>query len=223
MSWFTQFLSSSVGKKVLMALTGLFLCSFLVIHMAGNFQLLHHDNGLAFNEYAAFMTGSPLIKTVSYLLYLSILLHAVQGIIIALSNQKARPQKYAYTKAGASSSWASRNMAILGSIIFIFLVIHMKSFWYEMHFGGIGTDANGHKNLYEVVKAAFHQWWYVAFYIVALIALAFHLIHGFQSAFRSLGLMHNKYTPIINGLGIIFSIGVCLGFAIQPLYILLMT
>lgn len=222
MSWFSNFLGSSIGRKLLMSLSGLFLCSFLVIHMAGNFQLLKSDGGQAFNEYAYFMTHNPLIKTVSYLLYFTILLHAIDGLGLAYRNRAARTQKYAIS-AQKGSSWASRNMAILGSIILVFLIIHMKSFWFAYKFGDIPNDQWGHRDLYSVVVAAFSQWWYVLLYIIALIALAYHLLHGFQSAFQTLGINHKKYTPIIHTVGWVFTIIISLGFAAQPLFIFLKT
>ncbi len=224
MSWVTNFLVSSAGKKLLMSLTGLFLCSFLIVHMSGNLALLKSDGGQAFNEYAKFMTTFPPIKVMSYFTYALILLHIVQGLAIWLKNKSARPVKYAARSKGKNGSWASRNMAILGIVILFFLILHLKSFWFEMKFGSIPyVDYGGGKikNLYEIVVTAFKQPWYVGIYLIALLAIALHLIHGFQSAFQSLGVNHSKYTPIIKILGYIFAIGVPLGFAIQPLYVLL--
>ncbi|OWY20600.1 succinate dehydrogenase [Sphingobacteriales bacterium UPWRP_1] len=220
LSWLGHFFSSSVGRKLIMSLTGLFLCLFLAVHMSGNLQLLKSDGGRAFNEYAYFMTHFAPIKVVSYITYFLILLHAFDGVALALKNRQARPVKYAATPAG--STWASRNMALLGIIIFFFLVVHLKSFWFEYKFGAMPSvtyDGKEFKDLYSIVKEAFSQWWYVLLYLVSLVALAYHLIHGFQSAFQTLGLSHKKYTPIIQAFGWIFSIGVNLGFAIQPLYL----
>lgn len=216
MSWLQRTLSSSIGKKLLMALTGLFLCSFLLVHLSGNFQLLKDDGGLAFNAYAKFMTTFPLIKVLSYGLYAGFLLHIIDGLILAYQNRQARPVSYGYTKPGTSSSWASRNMAVLGTIILVFLIVHLRNFWYEMHWGAIGMDAAGNKDLYGVVDAAFSQWWYVALYVVSMAAVAYHLIHGFQSAFQTLGINHKKYSPFIKVVGYAFSILVPLGFAAIP-------
>lgn len=220
MNWLTSFLRSSVGKKFVMSGTGLFLYTFLIVHMSGNLQLLKNDGGMAFNAYAEFMTHFTPIKVISYVTYAFFLIHAYDGLTLAWTNRNARPQKYAVTPT--SSTWASRNMALLGSIVLLFLVVHMKSFWYEMHFGAIGNDRWGHKDLYSLVVAAFQQWWYVAFYLVALVALAYHLLHGFQSGFQTLGINHSKYTPIIKFLGVVLGILIPLGFAIQPLYVFLM-
>lgn len=112
MSWVTQTLSSSIGKKLVMALTGLFLCSFLIVHMSGNLQLFKQDNGLAFNVYAVFMTTNPFIKTISYGLYALILLHAIEGLYVTYQNRQARgEQRYVVNGGSANSSWFSRNIA----------------------------------------------------------------------------------------------------------------
>lgn len=137
MNWVNKMFSSSLGKKFFMGLTGLFLCSFLVIHMVGNLQLFKSDFGMAFNTYAVFMTSNPLIKTVSYLLYLSIILHAIQGIRLVFQNKASRPVQYAVYNGKASSSWASRNMGLLGTILLVFIVVHMSDFWFEYKFGHV--------------------------------------------------------------------------------------
>ena len=120
MSWFTSAINSTLGKKVLMALTGLFLVTFLIVHLIGNLQLLAGDGGKAFNIYAKFMTTNPLIKTTSYLLYASFLAHIIWAILLTITNRNSRPVGYA--NANKSGSWSSRNMGILGTIIFNFLV-----------------------------------------------------------------------------------------------------
>ncbi len=213
-------LGSSLVKKYWMALTGLFLCTFLIAHLAGNLQLLDMspEGQLKFNAYAKFMTTFPLVKAVSYLLYFSILFHAVDGLYLASQNRKARPVRYAKEKASANRTWYSSNMAILGSIILVFIVLHMRHFWYEMHWGAIGTDADGNKDLYTVVAAAFTETWYVVLYVISMAVLAFHLLHGFQSAFQSLGLRHPRYTPVIKAVGVFFGVVVPILFALIPVW-----
>ena len=203
-----------------MALTGLFLCVFLIAHLAGNLQLLDMspEGQLKFNAYAKFMTTFPLVKVVSYLLYASILFHAFDGFLLTIQNRKARPVKYAYEKPGANSAWYARQMALLGTLILVFLVIHMKHFWYEMHWGELGKDADGNKDLYTLVAAAFTQTWYVALYVVMMGVLAFHLLHGFSSSFQSLGLNHPRYTPIIKNVGVFFAVIVPIFFALIPVW-----
>lgn len=223
MSWLTETLSSTLGRKLLMALTGLFLVSFLIVHLSGNFQLLMNDEGEAFNAYAKFMTTNPLIKAASYILYSGILLHVIYAIVLAIKNKSARPVKYARTSSSPKVSWNSRNMGLLGTIILIFLVIHLRNFWYEMHWGEIGVDMNGNRDLYSVVTAAFAQPLYVLLYIVSMVGLAFHLAHGFSSAFQTLGWNHPKYSSLISKLGLAISILIPIGFAIIPIFLFIKT
>ncbi|WP_423147575.1 succinate dehydrogenase cytochrome b subunit [Rubrolithibacter danxiaensis] len=257
MSSFTTTFSSTLGKKLIMALTGLFLCVFLVVHLIGNLQLFKDDQGQAFNAYSYFMTHALPIKIISYVLYLSIVLHAVYALIVTTRNKKARPQGYAVYHGEKNSSWSSRNMGILGTVLLIFIVIHMSNFWAQYHWGGLpytkyevnlnneaevakvthlpitgeklvysdyvdaqrGVQVLVAKDLYSIVVSAFHQWWYVLLYVVSMVALSYHLVHGFQSGFQTLGWDHKKYFPIIKFLGIwVFSILIPLLFAAMPLY-----
>jgi succinate dehydrogenase / fumarate reductase cytochrome b subunit len=146
------------------------------------------------------------------------------AILLTRKNRAARgPEGYA-VKSGKSSPWASRNMGILGTFIFIFLVIHLKGFWYEMHWGGIATqnyDGKEVKDLYVVVDAAYSNFWYAALYVVSMVFLAFHLWHGFASAFQTLGLNHLKYNGIINFVGRAFAIVVPASFALIPIWMFL--
>ena len=216
-------IKSSLAKKYWMSATGLFLCTFLIGHLVGNLQLLlPPDEALVvFNEYARFMTTNPLIKLLSYLTYFSILFHAVDGILLVIQNKKARPVQYAYNKPSANSSWASRNMGLLGAVVLFFIIVHMRSFWYEMHFGSIALDINGNKDLYTITTAAFQELWYVVMYVICMIAIAFHLSHGFASAFQSIGVNHAKYTPVIKKVGAAFGILIPLVFAIIPVFLYL--
>jgi succinate dehydrogenase / fumarate reductase cytochrome b subunit len=221
MRWIITFFTSSVGRKLIMSLTGLFLILFLIIHLIGNLQLLANDGGEAFNTYAYFMTTNPLIKTVSYGLYFFILLHSFQGIILWLKNRAARSSKYAVQKV--QSTWASRNMVMLGILIFAFLCIHMGDFWFKMKFTDqldvvtyAGMDY-GVKDLFTRVDVAYQELWIVIIYLIGMIALAFHLAHGFQSAFQTLGWNHTKYNGLIKTVGWIFAIILPIGFAIIPI------
>lgn len=224
MNWFTNLLSSTLGRKLIMALTGLFLILFLVVHLIGNLQLLHADGGRAFNVYAQFMTSNPVIKIISYGNYLFILVHVLWAILLSIKNRSARgPERYAVT-SGKSSTWSSRNMGILGTFILIFLVIHLKGFWYEMHWGGIATqnyDGEEVKDLYAVVDKAYSQLWYAAVYVLSMIMLAFHLWHGFASAFQTLGLNHAKYNGVIRFVGRAFAIIVPALYALIPIWMFL--
>ena len=264
-------LKSSIAKKYWMAFTGLFLCLFLSGHLAGNLQLIFSD-ALHFNQYALFMTTNPAVKILSYVTYISILFHAIDGIVLTIQNKKARPVAYAKTD-GSSSSFSSRNMAVLGTIILVFIVTHMVNFWAVMHFdknmplqtisigvqgqeqeyylttdGGYLPKAQvdqkmiklenrteffdaaanvkikeGYKDLHKITVAFFKdpKTGLIAtiLYVLAMFTLAFHLLHGFQSAFQSLGLNNPKYTPAIKKAGVAFAIIVPLLFAIIPVYI----
>jgi len=221
MNWILTFFTSSAGKKIIMSLTGLFLCTFLIAHMSGNLALLKNDGGQAFNEYAKFMTSFLPIKIISYVTYFFIILHVVQGLVLTLGNRKSRPVKYAVTKP-AGASLASRNMAVLGTVVLLFLIGHLSQFWFRMKMGTLNmVSYNGveYTNLYEAVYMAFSNPLIVILYLIALVALGFHLLHGFQSAFRSLGLTHSKYTPIIKTVGWVFTAVVIGGFAIQPIFV----
>lgn len=215
-------IKSSIGKKYLMSLSGLFLCTFLIIHLIGNLQLFKDDGGRAFNEYTYFMTHNPLIMIVAYVNYALILLHVIDGFVLILANRKARPVNYSYSNPSKNSIWASRNMGILGTIILAFIVIHMGDFWFEMKFGTVPTavyDGKEYKDLYLEVTEAFQTGWYAALYVISMVAIGFHLFHGFQSAFQTVGLNHHKYTPIIKFIGAtVFAIIIPAAFASMPIY-----
>ena len=224
MSWFTQFLTSSIGRKLLMSLTGLFLIVFLLVHLLGNLQLLANDGGESFNIYAKFMTTNPLIKFTSYGLYFFILLHAVQGLVIWSKNRTARGnQGYAVkvTRAVNTNGTIAKSMGWLGTIILVFILLHMYQFWLQMKMGAVNMvnygDGEQVKDLYTLVAAAFADPLYVVIYVASMIVIAFHLWHGFQSAFQTLGINHKKYTPFIQLVGKGYSILIPLGFAIIPI------
>ena len=225
MNWFTKLLTSTLGRKLMMALTGLFLILFLAVHLAGNLQLLKHDGGEAFNVYSKFMTTNTVIKVVSYLNYACIIIHIIWAVLLTLHNRKARgPEGYAVSKN--SSAWTSRNMGILGTFILIFLVIHLKGFWYEMHWGDIGYQTYDNvrvKDLYAVVVKAYAEPMWVLIYVVSMIFLGFHLWHGFASTFQTLGLNHLKYNQSIRFVGRAFAIIVPVLFAIIPIIMYLTT
>lgn len=222
MKW-SQFFNTSIGKKLLVGATGLFLCSFVIVHLAGNFSLLKEDGGEAFNLYAAFMGHNPLIQFIAWGLKIVIILHAVLAIQLTFRNRAARPVKYAVRPGNQTSSWYSRQMAIMGSILFIFIVIHLAQFWWRMHYGEMNLatyEGKEYGNLYEVVWFAFKELWIVAFYVIGMVALSFHLIHGFKSACQTFGLNHKKYNGIINFIGVwFFGVLIPICFAAIPVLI----
>ena len=224
MNWILRFFTSSLGRKVIMSLTGLFLVSFLLVHLSGNFLLLKGDGGEAFNIYTEFMSTNPLIQFVSKGLYLFIILHTIQGLILWSRNRKAKGQTYA-VKTSANSTWASKNMALLGTLVLFFLFIHMGDFWFKVKFqpdtfemvqyAGMTSPI---KDAYAQVQLSFSNPVIVVSYILGFVALAFHLLHGFQSAFQTLGIRHKKYTPVIEWIGRIIGIAIPAGFALITLF-----
>jgi succinate dehydrogenase / fumarate reductase, cytochrome b subunit len=218
MSKKSGFLYSSIGKKVIMGLTGLFLISFLLVHCFINSLIFFNDGGLTFNIGADFMAHNWIIRFGELVLFAGLILHIVQALVLTLENKKARPIGYAQINGAANSSWYSRSMGLLGTLLLIFLIIHLAHFWVKSRFTGLpGEDANGHENLYAVMQTTFTQLWVVILYSLSMISLAYHLLHGFQSAFQTLGLNHRKYTPLIKKTGIAFSIIIPLIFALMPI------
>lgn len=214
------FMQSSLGKKLLMGLTGLFLISFLVVHCLLNAFIFFNDGGLTFNAGAKFMATNPIIRVMEYVLFLGLILHMVQSLVLTLQNRKARPVKYAVNNGAANSKWYSRSMGILGSLLLLFLIVHLANFWVKSRFTGLpGEDANGNENLFIVMVDVFQNLWLVALYLLGCISLAYHLMHGFPSAFQTLGWNHPKYTPIIKKIGTVFSILIPLIFASMPIAI----
>ncbi|SEA79344.1 succinate dehydrogenase cytochrome b subunit [Pedobacter hartonius] len=213
-------LKSTLSRKNLMALTGLFLCFFLVIHLLGNLQLLlpaERAEG-SFNYYSDLLSGNIFIMMISYVLYFSLIAHAVDALVITLKNKKVAA-KYVYDDRKQVSKWYSRNMGILGTILLIFLVLHFKDFWYLYKFGAVPVDKEGYKNLYVVVLYAFKSWWYVLLYVCAMLALGYHLLHGFKSAVRTLGLYHPRYASYVQIFGVIYSYAITIGFSVIPVYV----
>lgn len=214
------YFSSTLFRKTLAALSGMFLLIFLFGHLAGNLQLILLSGDAAqkqFNEYAKFMTSNPVVKLLSYLTYGSILLHTLLTIFLARQAKSARPIGYEVSSGDANSPWSSRNMPLLGVIILVFIVVHMKSFWYEMHFGSLGNDMWGNKDLYTLTVTAFKEVWYSAFYVFCMAILAFHLKHGIESSFQTLGLKTRKYIGCIQKISVSIAIIIPAAFALIPI------
>jgi succinate dehydrogenase / fumarate reductase cytochrome b subunit len=214
--------SSSIGKKLIMGLTGLFLISFLVVHCFLNAFVFFDNTGVLFNEGAHFMATNWIIRAMEIVLMAGLLLHIYQGAKLTFENQAARPVKYARNDGNANSKWYSRSMGLLGTLLLIFLIVHLAQFWTVSRFTGIPTvDANGHEDLYAVMKGTFSNIWFVILYVLSMVSLAYHLLHGFASTFQTLGWNHRKYTPIIKAIGVWFSILIPLIFAAMPVWIYL--
>ena len=214
-----SYFSSKIFQKALAALSGGFLVIFLLGHLAGNLQLfIPGELGQKqFNSYALFMTTNPAVIALSYFTYTSIILHSILTLYLVLRSRSARSVRYQVSSGSSNSSWASRNMAFLGTMLLIFLIIHLRSFWYEMHFGDIGLDKWGNKDLYTVTVSAFQNILYTAFYVLSMLMLSFHLSHGVSSAFQTLGLSTSKYEKIINFVGKSIAVLIPLIFASIPI------
>ena len=213
------YFSSKIFQKTLAAFSGGFLVLFLVGHLAGNLQLfIPGELGQKqFNAYALFMTTNPAVIALSYVTYTSIILHSILTVYLVIKSKLARPIKYQVSSGNSNSSWASRNMAFLGTMLLIFIIIHLRSFWYEMHFGDIGIDKWGNKDLHTVTVSAFQNIFYTGFYILSMLMLAFHLSHGVGSAFQTLGLNTSKYEKSITFFGKGIAIIIPLIFATIPI------
>ncbi len=219
MNWLINTLMSSIGKKMTMALTGLFLISFLVVHAGVNALIFYDDGGEIFTKGAHFMATNPIIRTIEVVLVLGILWHILQGLLLWRSNRAARPIRYAVVKHPPQSTWYSRSMTLLGTLILLFLVVHTSNFWIpnRVHQFQYGEELP----LYEMMLEKFSNPIEVVIYLLGAFSLYWHLLHGFSSAFQSLGLTRKKYIGIIRFTGNVFSLVIFLTFAMMPLSIFL--
>jgi succinate dehydrogenase / fumarate reductase cytochrome b subunit len=194
-----------------MALTGLFLCLYLIEHLYGNLLLYKKDQGKAFNDYTEFMTGNMIIRTIEYVLFTAFIIHIIDALFLTLANRRARPVGYVVNRQSQNSTWFSRNMGLTGSIILIFLVIHLREFFFAHRFGGA-------KELMSIsVANAFSAAWYSCLYTISMVLLGAHLNHGFQSAFQTMGWNNHKYMKTMKNAGTAFAVIMMVGFASFPI------
>ena len=217
---FKQMFTSSVGKKLIMGLTGIFLVLFLIVHAGLNACIWAMDGGVMFNRAGHFMGSNAVPRILEVGLFLFIFLHIIQGYMLTVENRSKRAVGYAVNYA-KGSKWYSRSMAILGTILLMFFIIHWKHFWVPSRITGVEeiTLPNGVQvhNLYGVMQETFKDIWVVVFYVISCISLAYHLAHGFQSAFKTIG-VHNKiYHAMISTIGYGFAIIIPLAFAMMPI------
>jgi succinate dehydrogenase / fumarate reductase cytochrome b subunit len=229
MKW-SEFFTSSVGKKLVMALTGLFLIAFLVVHVGLNACIWVPDHGETFNKAAYFMGNTAVPRILEVGLFAFFIIHIVQAYSLTLKNQRLRKVGYAVSYGNRGSKWYSRSMGLLGTIILLFLVIHIYHFWTPSRLGGIAsihelepvgysTNTKVYHDLYgEMVKVFTGNYALVIviIYVLGCISLCYHLMHGFQSAFRTLGVHNKRYISLITATGYAFAIIVSLGFAMMP-------
>lgn len=214
MGWLLESLNSSIGKKIIMALTGIFLITFLTVHFMGNLTLFANDGGESFNAYAKLLRSLKFMVILEVGLGLIFLFHILNGARLFIENKIARPTNYAVNGTRKNTNISSRTMIITGSTIFIFLVIHLYSFFVKH------TLLHEGDSLFDLVKTAFDNPIYSWFYVIAMGILGFHLNHGFQSAFQTFGWNHKKYTPAVKFIGAVYAIIITIGFASMPIYFL---
>ena len=216
---------STIFKKIIAALTGLFLTLFLLGHLAGNLQLFIPgiEGQTQFNKYALFMTTNPAVKVLSIITYTSILIHIFLTLYLSWQSKQARPIAYAVSSGSTNSTWSSNNMAILGTALLIFIMIHLRSFWYEMHFGDIPyqylNDGTKLKDLYLITTSAFNNPIYTLFYVFSMAALALHLKHGLESALQTIGLKFPNYEVALKYITTFIALVIPTTFASIPIYL----
>lgn len=213
-----------------MSLTGLFLISFLVIHVGLNACIWAGDGGEMFNKSAHFMGTTVVIRLMEVVLFIGFIIHIVQGYVLEAFNLSRRGKSYEINMGNKGSKWYSRTMGLLGTLLFLFLVMHVYHFWTPSRLGGIGNiqplaevqyNGKDYHNLYHEMFLVFANPVVVLLYVVGCISLGYHLMHGFQSAFRTLGLSNNRYLILSRNSGYAFSIVVSLAFAMMPVSIYL--
>jgi succinate dehydrogenase / fumarate reductase cytochrome b subunit len=214
MTW-KEFFSASIGKKITMAFTGLFLILFLIVHAGINACIFLGDNGETFNQVAHFMGHNWIMRFLEVGLFTGFIIHIAQGLILVRQNQTARPVGYYMNKPEKNSKWYSRSMGLLGTLLLIFLIIHLSHFYVGSRaalYGGYEEPS-----LFIEMQQVFSNGWVVLIYMVGLVALFWHLKQGFQSAFQTLGINHKRYTPLLKTIGLGYSIIICVLFAMMPL------
>ncbi len=220
MTW-KQVFTSSIGQKIVMALTGISLVIFLVVHMGINATIFAMDDGEMFNKAAHFMGGTVLIRIAEVGLFVGIFIHIIQGLLLWNSNAKKRDVGYAVQLGNRGSKWYSRSMGLLGTILLLFFILHWIHFWVPSRFTEAGLypkEYNGvtMHNMFGLMKVTFEPLWVVIVYVLACVSLAYHLLHGFQSAFRTLGVGNKKWIALVQVVGVGYSILIPLIFALMP-------
>ena len=199
---------SSIVRKFIMAISGLFLIIFLITHLAINSLTLASSKDL-FNEAAHFMATNPIIYAMQYVLALGFIIHIGMGIKLTIQNKRARSQEYVYNKMSKNTDLSSRSMIVSGGLVIVFLALHLRDYFYQMKFVGLPEGTTD----YDLVVNLFTNPYYTAVYVIAFIVLGVHLNHGFKSAFQSMGANHKKYNPLIKIVSTAYSIVITLGFS----------
>jgi len=221
--------TSSIGRKLVMAITGISLILFLIVHVTVNACMwanifVPNDNGEVFNKAAHFLGQTLVPRVLEIGLFLFFIIHIIQGYVLEASNRSKRGTSYAMNYGNRGSTWYSRSMGLLGTLIFLFLIVHIYDFWIPSRFGGLAPvmyDNKEYHNLYGEMIKVFQNPFIVVLYIAGCISLAYHLAHGFQSSFKTLGVNNKKYISMFKSIGNAFAIIVSLVFATMPLSVYL--
>jgi len=217
MTW-KQVFTSTVGQKLVMGLTGLFLISFLVVHVGLNACIWANDGGEMFNRGAHFMGSMVVIRIMEIGLFAGLLAHIVQGYVLTAYNNSRRGTPYKVNR-GYGSKWYSRSMGLLGTLLLLFLIMHIWHFWVPSRITHDLPEASynpEHHDLYSRMVEVFQSPVVVALYVLGCISLAYHLAHGFKAAFRTFGVHNSRYYATIKLVGYAFAIIVPLAFAMMP-------
>jgi len=210
-AWLQKLFGSSIGKKLLMALTGLLLFGFLIVHLAENLLIYADRDGATFDGYVHGLTSMAWVPLAELALAALFLVHIVQAVRVHLSNRAARRTPYAQSPGHGGRTLASTSMIVTGSVVLLFLVLHLLQFRFA-------PEETRHASMTRLVRGEFEKPLTLAVYLLGLIALAIHLSHGLQSALQSLGLAHPRYTPLVHRLSVILAVLIALGFATFPVY-----
>ena len=217
----SKFLAASIGRKFLMSITGLFLVAFIAVHLTLNLLLIFDDSGELFNLGAHFMATNPVIKIMEPLLGLGFVIHILWSFYLEYQNWKARPVKYNKKNMSGASTWASRNMLVLGALVLVFLIIHIIDFFWVIKFSPEQIE-HLPKGDYDLVAGLFKESVFACIlYIIGAILLGFHLSHGFWSSFQTLGLNNKYWMKRWQVIGYVYAVIVAIGFSAIPLYFLI--
>jgi succinate dehydrogenase / fumarate reductase cytochrome b subunit len=218
----SNIVASSLGKKLIMSLAGLFLIIFLVIHLSINLSLIFSDSREVFNKAAHFMSSNVIIKIIEIVLFGGFILHMFYGFYLQIKNWIARGRVYNVANY-SQTSFFSKFMIHTAVIITVFLIIHLSDFYFKSKFFGevpeVFYNGKSYHDLGILVIEKFKMPGFVIFYTGCFLFLAFHLLHGFWSAFQTLGLDHKVYTPVIKVIGILYTITITAGFILIPVYV----
>lgn len=209
MKWFVHTIGTSIGKKLLMALTGLGFIGFLAVHLGGNLTL--YAGGDTFNAYAAHLHSLGVLVTVAEWGLLTLaLVHVLTGLVLFYQNLTARPDRYAVNARAGGRTLGSATMPYTGVLILVFVIFHLSNFTF--------VDKTG-TTIFQIVDSAFSQPAYVLFYVLTMVVVAVHVSHGFWSAFQTLGANHPKYMPLVTAASVALAVVIGIGFGFIPVYV----